>query len=92
MFLYHDLDGYTFFKFLTVRDDAYASVALTCYLLQFLKRLHDGIEIVLIQGSEALVDEEDVDVHIRTVERRQGEGQGEGYHESLSAGEYGRAA
>ena len=67
MFLHHDLHWNTFFKFLSMRDDADASVALTCYLLQFLKRGHHGIEIVLIQSSEALVDEEDVDVHIRTI-------------------------
>ena len=73
-----DLDGDAVFEFLAVGDDADAAVALAGYLLEFLEGCHDGIEAVVVEGAEAFVDEQDVDVHVGTIQGGEGEGEGEG--------------
>lgn len=68
-----DLDGDAFFEFLAVGDDADAAAALAGDLLELLEGGHDGIEALFVEGSEAFVDEQDVDVHVRTIQGGEGE-------------------
>lgn len=82
-----DLDGDAVFEFLAVGDDADAAVALAGYLLEFLEGRHDGIEAVVVEGAEAFVDEQDVDVHVGTIQGGEGEGEGEGDHEAFASRE-----
>ena len=49
-------------EFFAMRDDAHAAIGLAGNLLQLLERGHDRLEAVGVEGAEALVDEEDVDV------------------------------
>ena len=71
-----DLGVYAFQQFFAVGDDAYTAVALTGDELQFVEGGHDAVEAFLVEGAEAFVDEEAVDIEVGPV--KGGEGQREG--------------
>jgi len=82
-----DLDGDAFFEFLAVGNDADAAVALAGDFLELLEGGHDGIEALFVEGAEAFVDEEDVDVHVGTIQGGEGKGQRQGDHEAFASRE-----
>ena len=87
-----DLDGDAFEELFAVGDDADAAIALTGNLLELLEGGHDGFEAILVEGAETFVDEENVDVHVGTVQRGECEGQGQGDHEAFATREDGGAS
>ena len=73
-------------------DDADAAIALTGDLLEFLEGGHDGVEAVLVEGAEAFVDEQNIDVHVGTIQGGEGEREGQGDHEAFASREDGGAS
>ena len=63
-----DLGVDAFQQFFAVGDDAYTAVALTSDELQLVEGGHDAVEAFLVEGAEAFVDEEDVDIEVGPVE------------------------
>ena len=82
-----NLDRDSLVQLLAVRDDTYPSPVLTSDFLEFLKRVHNGFQAILVKGPKALVDEQDIHVQVRAIQGGQGQGQCQGNHEALAAGE-----
>ena len=55
-----------------VGDDAYAAIALSGNVLQLFEGGHDAVEVLLVECAKALINKENVDIEVGTVERGEG--------------------
>ena len=75
-----------------MRDDAYAPLGLSAHFAKAAQGGHHAVEAFLVEGAEPFVDEEYVDVHIRSVQGRKSQREGQRYHKLFATRKDGGAA